>query len=276
MGKVILCAGRLAERPFAIEGSERKIYSIEELDYYVVENVFGIDLSFFNEDLFSFVETELLLPEVAKTMRELVAKGNDLKDLITAILCASDLYDREEILGVIRTLGQISSMDPWEKRAHIGYQNLKEGNYFSALGYFRGILKEERISEKDYGMILQAMGLCLIRTSSYQGAADCFYKAYKYGRTREDLMYFLLSIKLGNLSEEFEKKVETLSPDEDVLKEVDDIWKSVCEKAMGSQAYLEVLTTLQEAKKTGNPDGIEQKLQEWKKEYREGMKHGLI
>lgn len=276
MGKVILCAGRLAEKPFIIEGSDRKIYSIEELNYFVVENIYGIDLGFFNEELFHFIETELFLPEVSEGMRKLIQNGSGLTDLVTALLCASDLYDKEEILGVISILGQIFTMDNWEKRAHLGYQHLKEGRYLSALGYFRGILKEERISEKDYGLILMAMGVCLIHTSSYKGAADCFYKAYMYGKTKENLIYTLLSLKLGGLSEEFKKKAGNLPEDDPILREVDSIWNAANERAKKGEAYQGLLKILDGMETTGGMENIDKELQSFKKEYREGLKHGLI
>lgn len=276
MGKVILCAGRLAEKPFILEGSDRKIYSIEELNYFVVENIYGIDIGFFNEELFDFIENELLLPEAAKRMKDLQRSGGGLKDLVTALLCASDLYDKEEILEVISILEQIFAMAPQEKRAHIGYQYLREGRYLLALSYFRGILKEERISEKDYSLILMAMGVCLIHTSSYKAAADCFYKAYLYGKTKENLIYTLLSLKLGGLSEEFKKKAGSLPDDDPVLMEVEQLWRQATEKVENGETYQGLLKILQKAKMDGNMSSVDKMYQDLKSDYREGLKNGLI
>lgn len=276
MGKVIICKGALSEKPLCIEGSGRKLYSLEELCYYVATNIYGIDLGFFNEALLNFVEKDLLLRSLASELRELLQKGNGLKDLVTVLLCASDLYDRDEILGILHTLNRISDMDHWEKRAHLGYQHLKEGNYLLSLYYLRGILKEERISEKDYGLVLMAMGLCFLHTSSYKSASDCFYKAYMHSRMKESLLYTFLALKLGGLEEEFQQKAETLAEKDSVILQVNRIWKEANEKVEDGEAYKEVILAIRQAKETENMDKMDRKLQDFKKEYREGTKHGLI
>lgn len=276
MGKVIMCTGRLAERPFTIEGSDRKLYSVEELCYYVSTNIYGIDLGFFGEDLLNFIEKELELQTLAKDLRNLLKNGNSLKDLVTALLCSSDLYDKEEIIRILSTLTRISNMEHWEKRAHLGYQHLREGNYLLALSYFRGILKEEKISEKDYGRVLTAMGLCLIHTSNYKAASDCFYKAYMYGRTKENLIYTLLSLKFGGLEAEFKKKADNLSMDDPILLEVNGIWERVNQKIKAGEAYRELCKVIEQAEENKSMEVVDRKLQEFKKEYREGTKHGLI
>lgn len=276
MGKVIMCVGALAEKPLCLEGSERKLYSIEELCYYISTNIYGIDIGFFNEALLNFIEEDLRLPVLKKELKKLLLEGNSLKDLVTVLLCASDLYDKEEILRILNILSRISNMENWEKRAHLGYQALREGNYLLALSYFRGILKEDKISEKDYGLILMAIGLCLIHTSSYKEAADCFYKAYMHTRTRENLIYTLLSLKLGGLSEEFKKKAGNLKEDDPVLKEVDKIWEEAVERVKRGDAYLELLEAIKQSEKENRQDAIDRKIQDFKREYREGLKHGLI
>ena len=39
MGELLLCNGPIAAMPFYLEGVSINIYSIDELDYYIINNV---------------------------------------------------------------------------------------------------------------------------------------------------------------------------------------------------------------------------------------------
>lgn len=276
MGKVIMCTGVLSEEPFVVTGSERKLYSIEEICYYVANNIYGIELGFFDEILLEFIEKKLELPEVSSRLKTLLEKGHGLKDLVTTLLCSCDLYDRDEIVEVIDTLTRISKMENWEKRAHIGYKFLKEGNYLMALKYFRGILREEKISEKDYGRVLMAMGICMIYTSSYKEAADCFYKAYRHNRNRKILIFALLSLKLGGLEKEFKETAGEISETEPLLKEADEIWNKAYEEAKKGEAVKVLDSLFKISDEKEREAQVEKVFQKMKREYREGSRYGLI
>lgn len=276
MGKVIICTGTLSEEPFVVTGSERKLYSIEEICYYVANNIYGIEIGFFEEGLLDFIEKKLELPEVSRQLKILLQNGHGLKDLVTTLLCSSDLYDRDEIVEVIDTLTRISKMENWEKRAHIGYKFLKEGNYLMALKYFRGILREEKISEKDYGRVLMAMGICLIYTSSYKAAADCFYKAYMHNRNKKILIFALLSLKLGGLEKEFKETAGELSEKTPLIKEANEIWNKAYEEVKQGEGVKSIEALFEISKEEEREIEIDKAFQKMKREYREGSRYGLI
>ncbi len=279
MGKVIICSGRLAEKPYIVPSTDVALYSIEEICHYVSTNIYRIELSFFSVGLIAFIKEELKLAQAANKLRSLIVGDYWLNDVCTALFCSCDLYGKEEILKIIELLNSIESMPGWERRAYIGYKLLEEGKFLLALNYFRGTLKEESLSEKDYGALHKAMGVCLIHISSFKEAADCFYKAFMHSRERKALILSLLSLKLGNLGKEFKEAVENMPKDDTVVAEVEEIWRTAEKKALGSEKVKSLESIFEKLRSERVTEGykeVDRKLEEFKAEYREGVWNGLI
>ena len=279
MGKVIICNGKLAETPYIVKESERKLYCIEEICHYVSTNIYSIDVEFFSPELIYFIRDELGLPEVANKLKSLIIGNYSLNDIIAALFCSCDLYSKEEILEKIELVKSLVNMPAWERRAYIGYKKLEEKKYLVALKYFRGTLKEENISEKDYGIVLKAIGICLIHVSSFKEAADYFYKSYKYTNNPKVLVLAILARKLGNLDKEFNEKVSEFTRDENVISEAEKIWKDTEKLALNGESIRSIDNIFEKLKTYKVVEGykeIELKLEEFKAEYREGAWNGLI
>lgn len=279
MGKVIMCCGKLAGKPYLLSGSETKIFSIEELCHYISTNIYSINLSFFSPELLEFIEVELELKEAAEKLKGLIMENHSLNDVITALFCSCDLYDKDEILEIINLVNSLEEMPEWEKKAYIGYKKLEEKKYLVALKYFRGTLKEESLTEKDYGLVLKSMGICLIHVSSFKEAAECFFKAYKYTNSNNALILALLSLKLGSRDKDFGERIKELTEDEAIISKVEQIWKEAEREALngnGIGCIDNVFNKLKTYKVAEGYKEIELKLEEFKNEYREGALNGLI
>lgn len=279
MGKVIVCSGKLADNPYIIKEVGKKLYSIEEICYYVGTNVYSIDLSFFSPELIKFIKDELKLPVVASKLKSLVSGNYLLNDVITALFCSCDLYSKEEILKIIELVKSLTEMPAWERKAYIGYKKLSEGKYLLALKYFRGTLKEESLAANDYGVVLRAMGICLIHVSSFKEAADCFYKAYKYTQDNKVLILALLALKLGNPDKEFNERANELTKDESIISEAEKIWKEAEKNALSGFNVGNINHMFEKLKTDKVTEGykeIEVKLQQFKAKYREGAWNGLV
>ena len=66
MGSLILCHKKRAKRPFEISRVHMRIYTIEELCYYICNNLYLIDYTIVNERLCRWVGDELELPKLAE------------------------------------------------------------------------------------------------------------------------------------------------------------------------------------------------------------------
>ena len=70
MGSLILCYKKKAKQPYEITRIHRKIHRIEELCYYLCNNLYLIDYTIMNEQLCDWLEEELSLAELAQNLRQ--------------------------------------------------------------------------------------------------------------------------------------------------------------------------------------------------------------
>ena len=69
MGTVKLCVHELAKTPYFVEATGISIYSIEELAYYLYENIYLIDERLIEEKLYTWIERELEMETLAERLR---------------------------------------------------------------------------------------------------------------------------------------------------------------------------------------------------------------
>ena len=55
----ILCKGALAKEPYIVPVSEVPVYSLEELCYYMYNNIYSITEEFFDERLVTWLREEV-------------------------------------------------------------------------------------------------------------------------------------------------------------------------------------------------------------------------
>ena len=65
MGNLILCHDRHAAHPYEISRIHCRIFTIEELCYYLCNNLYLIDYTIMNEPLCTWLEEELGMKELA-------------------------------------------------------------------------------------------------------------------------------------------------------------------------------------------------------------------
>ena len=69
MSGYILCQVKKAEKPFYIENISTNIYSIEELCYYLYNNLYLVDRSLISNKLCTWLDEELKLPKLNEEIR---------------------------------------------------------------------------------------------------------------------------------------------------------------------------------------------------------------
>ena len=140
MGKIIICNGEIAKKPYYIKITNTNVYTIEELCYYIQVNLDMIEADLFTESLASFIRDELKLVESGDKLSNLIKSKASLKDLVVCILCSCDYYTETEIKQMIRKLDAQSSLTPFEKRKRKGDQYLLLKKYEKARVEYEKIL----------------------------------------------------------------------------------------------------------------------------------------
>ena len=69
MGNLILCHDRHAAHPYEISRIHCRIFTIEELCYYLCNNLYLIDYTIMNEPLCTWLEEEIGMKELAEQLQ---------------------------------------------------------------------------------------------------------------------------------------------------------------------------------------------------------------
>lgn len=203
MGKIILCSGVYADDPFEVPGG-RFVYSIEELCYYVYENVIKLQPEFFSESLINWLRDKVQMLEIAEKLEFLEENNYSIKDKVVALLCSADYYTEDEIIRLIKKMNAWENMPVWKKSKLQADELLMEGHYISARTQYEKTLTIDGIDDENSGNIYHNIGVTKMYTASAGEAAYDFFKAYRVTGNEESLRDCIICyIMDGNRSEAY-------------------------------------------------------------------------
>lgn len=233
MGGMILCRSEYSKIPYYIEGADINVYSIEEISYFLYNDIYLVGADFFCEDLFVFIEKNIREPELALRLRSLKEKKAQLSELVLTVLGYVDFYSDKEISKIKGLLEKLDTQDPLERMKARADNYLANGRYRRALTCYENIIAakpdEAEINDRVFfGNVMHNMGTVYARMFEFNDAAECFKSAYELNDNEESLE-----------SEKMAKQLEELK-----LNELSD-----------SKAAF------------GGTDELKTQLHEWKNEY---------
>ena len=85
MGKIILCRAREAKQPLVVKDIGLKIYTLEELCYFIYNNIYFISIDFFDDDFNSFVE-ETGQKQLVQIIADLKSRNAGLAQIVVSVL----------------------------------------------------------------------------------------------------------------------------------------------------------------------------------------------
>lgn len=190
MSGYILCQVKKAEKPFYIENISTNIYSIEELCYYLYNNLYLVDSSLISSKLCAWLEEEL------KTLNGRIEARKREPEEIREKRKGDALMENRMYVNALRV-----------------YQKLLEHGGKEITGEMR-----ERILHNQgcaYGYLFQM-----------DKALDCFWKAWKENHSEKAMKVYLLAYRSVHSEEEYRKRQEELKTDERVIQETDQALKN--------------------------------------------------
>ena len=236
MGNLILCSGERTSRPYVFPSSNFRIYSIEELCYYLYNHVYLIEESLITDSLIDWIGTELKLIERSQKLKLMKDQGADIKTIVTGILCSCDYYDEYEIKHILKVLDTIIGMPLVKRNIIRATEFLKNKKYMEALRAYELILNSEGaidLTPEEYGSVLHNMGVATVNTKGLSCAGELFLRAYERNHREESLKQYLYTIKLKG--EDVDSQLEQLQLDENLKYEIDNNVKVIFEKVNESQ-----------------------------------------
>ncbi len=269
MGKLILCSGIRAKRPYTLPVTGARVYSIEELCYYIGEHLYFVDEDFFTDSLFEWMDIELGLTSRGEKLIQLKEQQADIKTLLAALLCSADYYTEAEIKKLIKHIEEFNRMTPVKRRCLRADSCLKDKNYSDAAREYEQILNSDDaqgIIPEEYGDILHNLAVAQVHTIGLSVAAETFHQAYERNQREDSLRQYLYALILNNQAEEFDQKlVEYQVTDElaeDILAGVDQLEREaeVCEEMVKLE---QISLLLSEGKQSNYRELVEDMMDKW-------------
>lgn len=203
----ILCEGKAASQPYKMPVTGQKVYSLEELCYYIYNNIYTITEEFFQESLAVWLRDETEHPVLAKKIFGMLSADMKLKDMIVTILCGCDYYKEEEIRELVKIMDEIANL-PVHKKKKIKADNyLLSGCYGRSLLEYRKLLQGSfavNFTTEEYGDILHNQGIAHFYISSFEESQRDFKEAYARNHKKDSLSHYLWMLLLQDREQLFE------------------------------------------------------------------------
>ena len=205
MGNLILCHDRHATHPYEIPSLHCRIFTIEELCFYLCNNLYLIDYTIMNEQLCTWIEEEIGMKELADSLRDVLRLRGSVEKFVLTILKASRIYREPQMIHSQNVLEHLKNQRDIERQKYKGDNLLESGEIEEAILVYQSILnqeKDESVDEKFYGKIYAGLGAAYGRLFLYQESARMYDRAYQICEDKALLKpYLYASYKYMSLEE---------------------------------------------------------------------------
>ena len=251
MGSIILCHKKKARQPYEIVRIHRRIYTIEELCYYMCNHLYLIDYTIMNEQLCDWLKEELELEELAENLRQILQQHGSAEQFVVTVLAHSSIYTTAELTQIQNVLEKLKNQKPIEKQKYKADNLLESGAVRQAILIYQSIVygeEDDSVDRKFYGKVYGCLGAAYGRLFLYEEAAKMYEAAYQICEQTFMLKAYLYACRKSRKPEEY----QDLLAKSEVYRKLDE----------------EIASEIWEKKETGGTNADEELPEQWKEEYR--------
>lgn len=266
MGELLLCNQMLAAMPYYIEEVSLNVYSLEELSYFIENNVCLLDEKFMDSDLCRWAAEELNQEALAKKLETIIKKSGKLAEFVEAILGASGYCTKESCAEIVAELKKLEQKPVYECVKIRADRYMKNKKYVSAMYEYLRLLqmKELQGHPKVAGLVWHNLGTAYARLFLFAEAMECFQNAFRLSGSQESLESTLYAKACLEDSERPLDKPETAA----LLEKY--------KKALHNENVVQFEDTLRQFSKSNGTARtavwMKQKVFDWQREYRKQCK----
>ena len=142
MSGYILCQVKKAEKPFYIENISTNIYSIEELCYYLYNNLYLVDSSLISNQLCTWLEEELDLPKLAAKLKPFIGKEAGLEEILYPVFKEINYLAYEELRTLNGRIERRNSESEEIREKQKGDALMENRMYVNAIRVYQKLLEK--------------------------------------------------------------------------------------------------------------------------------------
>lgn len=182
MGELLLCSQEIASVPYYIETTGWNIYSLEELCYYLLENVEWIEPGFMDEELCRWIKNELKMPGLSERLQKIIREGKSLAEFVVVLAEGCNYCTAEEIRHLQKSLQLFENKSEGECAKIRADRFLAQERYSICIQAYSRLLEQPEILEGSsllVGNIWHNLGTAYAGLFLFEQAAECYERAYR-------------------------------------------------------------------------------------------------
>lgn len=182
MSSLILCNKKRAKQPYEVSRIHCRIYTLEELCYYLSNNLYLIDYTIVNERLCDWIEAELGLLSLAEQLRTMLQKHSSEERFVMRILSSSSIYTAGELQQIQNILDRLKNQKEIERQKYKADNLLENREFEDAILVYQSILygdRDDSVEDAFYGKIYACLGSAYGRQFLYREAMEMYEKAFQ-------------------------------------------------------------------------------------------------
>lgn len=270
MSTLIYCANSIAATPYYIEEASLNVYSLEELSYFMLNNIYLLSTRLMNAELCNWIGRELKQPKLASELLSMVQNNSPLHIFVGHILNANGYASNKEIKDALAIISTFENKSEAERKKLRADRLMAGGKLVDAMYEYETLLSDEvaktmsRITEGD---VYHNLGCAFAKLFFFEEACRCFDEGYKRNQKKQTLYQLLYSARCAKNKQMFDEYVSKYQVSRADVEEVLQIVTraTVKEDIVGFDSSVNDLlygNSSEEAKAT-----IENVIANWKKEY---------
>ena len=117
---------------------------MEELCYYLCNNLYLIDYTIMNEQICNWLEEEIGMKDLADQLRDVLRLRGSVEKFVLTILKASRIYRDPEMIRIQNVLEHLKNQKDIERQKYKGDNLLESGEIEEAILVYQEILNREK------------------------------------------------------------------------------------------------------------------------------------
>jgi hypothetical protein len=210
MSTLIYCANSIAATPYYIEEISLNVYSLEELSYYMLNNVYLLSSKLMNQELCNWIGRELKQPKLASELLTMVQNNSPLHLFVGHILSANGYASQKEIKDALSIIATFENKSESERKKIRADRLMASGKYVDAIYEYETLLSDElakTMPRTVEGDVYHNLGCAIAKLFFFEEASKCFDEGYKRNQKKQTLFCLLYAARCSKDKVAFEDYV---------------------------------------------------------------------
>ena len=272
MGELLLCNESIAAMPFYLEDISVNVYSIEELDYYILNNTFLLDHDFMSHELCTWIENQAKMPRLARNLRTIISTNGKLSAFVGEILDATGYCTAVEKKQLHDALCELEEKTDFECSKLRADRLMESGKYLSCIFEYNRLLKSDAAREAESvvcGNIYNNLATAYAKLFLFDTAAELYKKAYLLNKNRQSLWSCLYALKCIDNTKQFNAIVSQYNISEDEIHSLNNVFNAVTSQEDNTTGdTIQKLSALKASDKASYNTEVSDIILKYKEEYR--------